>query len=96
MTCYAAQAIADIATSAGVLFDYLDDQASLGSHMQNPSMMMLGGRMSYEFDEAKGRAVGSVIKMRDILGLVLSVEKRSSSGNHPDARFGRRVDARTQ
>ncbi|WP_244559975.1 polyketide cyclase [Ensifer aridi] len=38
--------------------------------------MMLGGRMSYEFDEARGRTAGSVIKMRgNILGLVLSVEE---------------------
>ena len=73
---YAAQAIVDVGTPAEVLFDYLDDQASLGSHMQKPSMMMLGGSMSYEFDEAKGRAVGSVIKMRGtILGLVLSIEE---------------------
>ncbi len=35
---HAAQAITDIATSADVLFDYLDDQASLGSHMQKPSI----------------------------------------------------------
>lgn len=68
--------MADIAASAEVLFDYLDDQASLGSHMQKPSMMMLGGRMSYEFDEAKGRAAGSSIKMQgNILGLALSVEE---------------------
>ncbi|MCG5485519.1 MAG: SRPBCC family protein [Sinorhizobium meliloti] len=73
---YAARTIADVATSADVLFDYLDDQASLGSHMQKPSMMMLGGQMSYEFDEARGRTVGSVVKMRgNILGLVLSVEE---------------------
>ncbi|WP_244520130.1 SRPBCC family protein [Sinorhizobium glycinis] len=73
---YAAQAIVDVGTPAEVLFDHLDDQASLGSHMQKPSMMMLGGSMSYEFDEAKGRAVGSLIKMRgSILGLVLSVEE---------------------
>ncbi|WP_234841878.1 hypothetical protein [Sinorhizobium meliloti] len=59
-----------------MLFDYLDDQASLGSHMQKPSMMMLGGRMSYEFDEARGRTVGSVIRMRgNILGLVLPLKK---------------------
>ncbi len=73
---HTAQAIADVATSEDVLFDYLDDQASLGSHMQKPSMMMLGGRMSYEFNEARGRTVGSVIRMRgNILGLVLSVEE---------------------
>ncbi|WP_018237639.1 SRPBCC family protein [Ensifer sp. BR816] len=72
---HAAQAIADISTSAELLFDYLDDQASLGSHMQKSSMMMLGGRMSYELDAAQGRAVGSVIKMYgNILGLRLFVE----------------------
>ncbi|VTZ60040.1 hypothetical protein EMEDMD4_1310034 [Sinorhizobium medicae] len=44
--------------------------------MQKLSIMMLSVRMSYEFDEAKGRTVGSVIKMRgNILGLVLSVEE---------------------
>ncbi|CAN7383918.1 hypothetical protein LJR235_002256 [Pararhizobium sp. LjRoot235] len=43
---HAAQALADVGTSAEVLFDYIDDQASLGSHMQKPSMMMLGGRMT--------------------------------------------------
>ncbi|AFL52507.1 hypothetical protein ABIE78_001612 [Sinorhizobium fredii] len=73
---HSAQALADIGTSPEVLFDYLDDQASLGSHMQKPSMMMLGGRMSYEFDDAQGRTVGSVIRMQgNILGLVLSVEE---------------------
>lgn len=72
----AAQAVVYVGTSAEMLFDYLDDQASLESHMQKPSMMMLGGRMSYGFDDARGRAVGSVIRMQGkILGLVLSVEE---------------------
>ena len=58
------------------LFDYLDDQARLGSHMKNPSWMMMGGRMTYEFDAASGRAVGSVIKMGgSILGFKLFVEE---------------------
>lgn len=66
----------DVETTAEALFDYLDDQASLGSHMEKPSMMMMGGRMTYAFDEAKGRAVGSVIKMGgNMLGLQLSVEE---------------------
>lgn len=39
-------------------------------------MMMLGGRMSCEVDEAMGRAVGSVIKMRgSVFGLPLLVEE---------------------
>ncbi|MET4686236.1 SRPBCC family protein [Sinorhizobium fredii] len=73
---HSAQAIVDVAASPEALFDYLDDQVRVGSHMQKPSMMMLGGRMSYEFDDAQGRAVGSVIRMQgNILGLVLSVEE---------------------
>ncbi|AUX78495.1 polyketide cyclase [Sinorhizobium fredii] len=83
---HAVQALADVGTSAEMLFDYLDDQASLGSHMQKPSMMMLGGRMSYEFDAAQGRAVGSVIKMQGkILGLRLLVEEVVTE-RHPPRR----------
>lgn len=73
---HSAQTVVSVAASAEALFDYLDDQARLGSHMQKPSMMMLGGRMSYAFDEAQGRAVGSVIRMEGrILGGTLSVEE---------------------
>ena len=73
---HSAQTVVSVAASAEALFDYLDDQARLGSHMQKPSMMMLGGRMSYVFDEAQGRAVGSVIRMEGrILGGTLSVEE---------------------
>lgn len=58
------------------LFDHLDDQARLGSHMEKPSMMMMGGRMTYEFDGAKGRAVGSVIKVAgSFLGIRLFIEE---------------------
>ena len=39
-------------------------------------MMMLGGRTSYAFDETKGRAIESVIRMRgSVLGLTLLVEE---------------------
>jgi hypothetical protein len=69
-------AVVDVKTSADALFDFLDDQTRLGSHMEKPSMMMMGGRMTYAFDEAKGRAVGSVIRMGGgMLGLSLSVEE---------------------
>ena len=58
------------------LFNLLDDQTKLAAHMEKPSMMMMGGRMRYEFDEAKGRTVGSVIKMGGtFLGINLSVEE---------------------
>lgn len=58
------------------VFAYLDDQTRLAAHMEKRSMMMLGGRMTYEFDASKGRAVGSVIRMGgSFLGLSLFVEE---------------------
>jgi uncharacterized membrane protein len=70
------EAAVEIHAPADAIFNYLDDQTKLGSHMEKPSMMMMGGRMTYVFDEAKGRAVGSVIKMGGgMLGLRLSVEE---------------------
>ena len=56
------------------VFAYLDDQTRLAAHMEKRSMMMLGGRMSYEFDAGQGRAVGSVIRMGGhFMGLSLVV-----------------------
>ena len=69
-------ATVEVRAGPAALFDYLDDQARLGAHMAKPSMMMMGGGMTYEFDEAKGRAVGSVIKMGgSFLGVRLLVEE---------------------
>ncbi|NOT40086.1 MAG: SRPBCC family protein [Alphaproteobacteria bacterium] len=73
---YSDQAVADLSVSAQSLFDHLDDQGRLGAHMGERSMMMMGGRMTYEFDAAQGRAIGSVIKMGgSFLGIPLSVEE---------------------
>ncbi len=72
---YSDQAVADLRVSAQSLFDHLDDQARLGAHMGERSMMM-GGRMTYELDAAQGRTVGSLIKMGgSFLGIPLSVEE---------------------
>ncbi len=70
------EAIAEARAPPHRVFDHLDDQARLATHMEKPSMMMMGGRMSYEFDDAKGRAVGAVIKMGGaFLGVRLFVEE---------------------
>jgi hypothetical protein len=67
---------AHVATAPETLFDYLDDHERLGAHMTKPSMMMMGGRMSYEFDAQKARAIGSVIRMGGaFLGLELFAEE---------------------
>ena len=56
-------ATVEVGVAPGALFDHLDDQERLAAHMNKPSMMMMGGRMFYEFDAGKARAVGSVIRM---------------------------------
>lgn len=53
----------EIAAPPEQVFDLLDDPTRLGSHMQEPSMMMLGGSMRYRLGEGQGRAVGSAIRM---------------------------------
>ena len=71
---YHDQSEAIIKASQPDVFAFLDDQTRLAAHMAKRSMMMLGGRMTYEFDAAKGRAVGSVIRMGgSFLGISLSV-----------------------
>lgn len=73
---HSAQVLKDVSTSAEALFGYMDDPARIGSHMREPSMMMLGARMIYELDERRGRAAGSVIKLHgSLLGLPLVVEE---------------------
>ena len=71
-----ADAVVHIAASPELIFAHLDDQTHLGGHMEKPSMMMMGGYMTYAFDQTGGRAAGSVIKMGGhFLGLDLSVEE---------------------
>jgi hypothetical protein len=70
------EVVAEVGAPAAVLFDHLDDQERIAAHMEKPSMMMMGGRMFYDFDAAKGRAIGSVIRMGgSFLWLKLLVEE---------------------
>ena len=65
-----------VSAAPAEVFAFLDDQEALGAHMTQSSAMMAGGRMIYEFDEARGRAVGSIIRMHgEMLGLTLRIEE---------------------
>lgn len=65
-----------VSAAPAEVFAFLDDQEALGEHMTQSSAMMAGGRMIYEFDEARGRAVGSIIRMHgEMLGLTLRIEE---------------------
>jgi hypothetical protein len=58
------------------VFAQLDDQTRLAAHMQKSSAMMGGGSMAYEFDEGRGQAVGSHIRMTGAaFGLRLEVDE---------------------
>ncbi|MGV1827116.1 MULTISPECIES: hypothetical protein [Rhizobium/Agrobacterium group] len=73
---HSAQADVEVTTSAERLFDYMDEQAKPGRRMQRSSIMMLWGSMAYDFDEARGRSIGSVIKMTGkVAGLKLYVDE---------------------
>ena len=71
-----AQSEAVVRAEPAEVFAYLDDQTRLGAHMQKRSLMMVGGRMTYEFDAARGQTVGSVIQMGgSFLGIPLFVRE---------------------
>jgi len=58
------------------VFEFLDDPAVVGAHMQKPSLMMLGATMEYDVDAGNGQVVGSIVKMRGkVLGMELFVEE---------------------
>ncbi|TCS11892.1 SRPBCC family protein [Caulobacter sp. BK020] len=70
------ETVIDVATSPQQLFARLDEHARLAAHMQRRSAMMGGGRMTYEFDEGRGQAVGSHIRMGgSAFGLSLAVDE---------------------
>ena len=74
----------EVDAEPAVLFDYLDDHERLAAHMNKPSMMMMGGRMFYEFDTARGRTVGSVIRMGgSFLWITLFVEEVITEHTRP-------------
>jgi hypothetical protein len=63
-----------VAAPPPALFDELDDQERLSAHMMKSSAMMAGSSMGFEFDERRGRAVGSRMRLFGrMLGLSLEV-----------------------
>jgi len=55
--------IVHVAGAPEHVFARLDDQTRLAEHMEKPSAMMGGGRMTYAFDAGRGQAIGSHIEM---------------------------------
>jgi hypothetical protein len=71
------EAQATVNAPADLLFDYLDDFERLGAHMTRSSWMMAGSTMRYEFDDGKGRRLGSRVRLLgSFLGLKLEIDER--------------------
>jgi hypothetical protein len=82
------------AASAERVFDRLDDQTHLGAHMAQSSAMMGGGRMTYDFDEGRGQAVGPHIRMGgSAFGLSLFVDEVVTERDPPRRKVWRTVGA---
>ena len=63
-------------TTAERLFEYLDDPARIGGHMEERSWRTAGMRMHYELDGDRGKAIGSRIKLGGrIFGYALYAEQ---------------------
>jgi hypothetical protein len=94
--CYAHryEGTVDVSAAPADVFDLLDDQERLAAHMRKPSAMMGGGRMTYAFDEGRGRRVGSHIRMGgSAFGLTLDVDEVVTVREPPTRKIWRTVGA---
>lgn len=65
-----------VAARPEVLFEHLDDHTRLSAHMSKRSWKMGWGKMAVESDAAKGREVGSHIRLAGrVFGLWLELEE---------------------
>jgi Polyketide cyclase / dehydrase and lipid transport len=81
-----------VAASPDAVFAHLDDQTRLAAHMSRRSWMMGGGRMTYEFDQEHGQAVGSHIRMGgSAFGIGLALDEVVTERNPPTRKAWRTV-----
>lgn len=88
------EATAHVGAPPEVVFARLDDPTRLGEHMGKRSPMMGGGRMTYDVDALKGRAVGSHIRMGgSAFGFRLSLDEVITERTPPLRKTWRTVGA---
>lgn len=78
------ETVVQIEAKPEAVFARLDDHTRLATHMERPSAMMGGGQMTYAFDAAGGKAVGSHIVMGgSAFGLSLYVDEVVTQREQP-------------
>jgi len=76
-------------------FEYLDDFRKLTAHMERPSRMMLGSKMTIETDSAQGRSLGSRVRMQGtVMGIALALEELVVEREPPSRKAWETVEAR--
>lgn len=81
-----------VAATPDQVFAHLDDQTRLAAHMSRRSWMMGGGRMTYDFDEGRGRGVGSHIRMRGrAFGILIALDEVVTERTPPSRKVWRTV-----
>ena len=81
-----AEAVGTVPAPVDAIFDFLDDQSNLSSHMSKSSGMMLGSTMDIHMDDKRARSVGSRFGFTGrILGIPLAVEE-IVTGREPPGR----------
>jgi hypothetical protein len=89
MTSYpfSAEARGIVEAPAEVVFDFLDDQENLSSHMSKPSGMMLGTTMKIVMEPDHTKRVGSRFGFTgSVLGIPLSVDEVVTSRAPPTSK----------
>lgn len=88
------ETVVEVAAKPEEVFVRLDDQTRLAAHMERPSAMMGGGRMTYDFDAGRGQAVGSHIRMGgSAFGLSLAVDEVVTERDPPRRKVWRTASA---
>ena len=73
-----------LSAPASIVFEHLEDFTRLGDHMMRSSWMMAGSRMSYEFDPARGKAVGARVRLQgSFLGIKLIIDEQVDERTPP-------------
>lgn len=85
-----------VAAPPSEVFARLDDQTHLGAHMEERSAMMGGGRMTFEFDEGRGQAIGSHIRMSgSAFGVSLFVDEAVTERQPPNRKAWKTIGPTT-
>ena len=83
---YFAEAVADIDAPVETVFDFLNDQSNLSSHMGERSWMMMGSTMDIYMDEQRTLSIGSRFGFTGrLLGVPLRVDE-IVTGREPPTR----------